>query len=123
MLDQIEVVTGASAVMQIRSGAPPATCGTANSGTLLASLSLPADWMANAASGAKAKLGAWEVLAASAEGVAAHFRIFDSAVTTCHAQGTVTATGGGGDLTLDNTSIAVGQKITITGFGLTSGNS
>jgi len=37
-------------------------------------------------------------------------------------QGTVTATGGGGDLELDNTSIAATQKVTITTFTLTAGN-
>jgi hypothetical protein len=37
-------------------------------------------------------------------------------------QGSITATGGGGDMTLDNTSIASGQTITVTGFTLTAGN-
>ncbi len=37
-LDQIETVTGTSPIMTIRSGAPPADCGTANSGTVLATL-------------------------------------------------------------------------------------
>jgi hypothetical protein len=36
-------------------------------------------------------------------------------------QGTVTATGGGGDMTLDNTSFAVGQQVNITSFTLTAG--
>jgi hypothetical protein len=34
----------------------------------------------------------------------------------------VTATGGGGDLTVDNTSFSAGQSFTITGFTLTDGN-
>lgn len=38
----------------------------------------------------------------------------------CHMQGTVTATGGGGDLTVDNTSIASGQTVQLTGFTLTA---
>jgi hypothetical protein len=33
----------------------------------------------------------------------------------------VTATGGGGDMTLDNTSIASGQQVTITSFTITAG--
>jgi hypothetical protein len=37
-------------------------------------------------------------------------------------QGTVTATGGGGDLTLDNTSIASAQSISINTFTITAGN-
>jgi hypothetical protein len=46
----------------------------------------------------------------------------DSGGTVCHMQGTVTATGGGGDMTIDNTSIASGQSVTVTGFTLTEGN-
>jgi hypothetical protein len=34
----------------------------------------------------------------------------------------VTATGGGGDLTLDNVVVALGQTVTITGFTLTEAN-
>jgi hypothetical protein len=37
-------------------------------------------------------------------------------------QGTVTATGGGGDMTLDNAVIALAQVVTITGFTLTDAN-
>jgi hypothetical protein len=37
-------------------------------------------------------------------------------------QGTVTATGGGGDMTVDNTSFATGQAFTVTVFTLNAGN-
>lgn len=57
-----------------------------------------------------------------AGGTAGYFRIVDSAGTTCHLQGTVTATGGGGDMTIDNTSIASGQTVNVTSFTLTDGN-
>ena len=60
---------------------------------------------------------------ADAAGTAGHFRIYTGpAGTVCHLQGTVTATGGGGDLTLDNAVIAAAQSLTITGFTLTDGN-
>jgi hypothetical protein len=36
-------------------------------------------------------------------------------------QGTVTATGAGGDMQLDNTNIATGQQINITTFTITAG--
>jgi hypothetical protein len=121
-LDSIETVIGADAILRIRTGAPPANCAAADSGTLLAEMILPSDWMAAAASGSKAKSGTWQDASANAAGVAAHFRIYNSAGTTCHIQGTVTATGGGGDMELDNTNIAIGQQITITGFTLTDGN-
>jgi len=120
-LDQIESTTGVSAKLQIRTGATPATCATAASGTLLAELVLPSDWMNAASAGSKAKLGTWSVAAAAA-GTAGHFRVVDSAGTNCHIQGTVTVTGGGGDMTLDNTNIAVGQIITTNTFTINAGN-
>jgi hypothetical protein len=121
-LDAVEVTVGASAILEIRTGAPPANCAAADTGTLLASCALPADWMAAAASGAKAKSGTWEDTSANAAGTAGHFRIKDSTGTTCHIQGTVTATGGGGDMEAVNTSFAVGQSFSVSGFSLTAAN-
>jgi hypothetical protein len=118
MLDNIESTISTAPTLEIRSGTVPATCATADAGTLLASMTLPSDWMAAAASGSKAKLGTWEDTSANATGTAGHFRIKQGG--TCHMQGTVTATGGGGDLTLDNTSIASGQAVSITTFTLTA---
>lgn len=46
----------------------------------------------------------------------------DSSGTVCHEQGTITATGGGGDMTVDNTSIASGQTVTVTTKTFTEGN-
>jgi hypothetical protein len=121
-LDAIETTVSTSAIMKIRTGAQPATCATADSGTVLATLNLPSDWMAAASSGSKAKSGTWEDTSADAAGTAAHFRIYASDGTTCHMQGSLTATGGGGDMTVDNTSFAAAQAFTITGFTLTDGN-
>ena len=120
ILDGLETFIGTSAVLKIKTGAPPATCDTADSGTVLATLSLPSDWMAVAANGTKAKSGTWEDVSADDTGTAAHWRIYASDGTTCHMQGTITATGGGGDMTLITTSITSGQPITITGFTLTA---
>lgn len=121
-LDAFESAVGTSAIIKIRTGAAPANCGTADSGSVLSTVSLPSDWMAAASGGTKAKSGTWEDTSADASGTAAHFRLYASDGTTCHAQGTVTATGGGGDMTVDNTSFASGQDFTITGFTLTAGN-
>jgi hypothetical protein len=95
--------------------------GTADSGTVLATMTLPSDWLAAASSGSKAKSGTWQDTSADAAGTAAHFRIYASDGTTAHIQGTVTATGGGGDMTLDNTSIASGQQVTISSFQIDAG--
>ena len=121
-LDAIETAIGASAVLKIRTGAPPANCAAADSGTVLATLALPADWMAGASGGTKALAGTWQDASADAAGTAAHFRLYASDGTTCHAQGTVTATGGGGDLTVDNTNFAAGQSFSVSSFTLTEGN-
>lgn len=119
-LDQVESTAGTSAVLRIYTGSQPADCATAASGTLLASMSLPSDWMAAASSGTKAKSGTWEDTSADGTGTAGYFRIWDSGVTTCHVQGSVGQ--GSGDLSLDNTSIVTGQQITITTFTITAGN-
>lgn len=124
-LDQVEVTTGATARLHLYSGSVPASCATAASGTKLLDFALPADWMSNASAGSKAKLGTWTGtgLAGAGSGTAAgYFRIMDSGNTTCHMQGTVTVTGGGGDLTLDNVSIAQNQTVTINTFTITAGN-
>lgn len=119
-LNAIETEVGTSAVLKIRTGAAPADVATADSGTVLATLSLPSDWLADAASGSKAKAGTWQDTSADASGTAAHFRIYKSDGTTAVLQGTVGQ--GSGDLSLDNTAIVAGQTVTISGFTLTDGN-
>lgn len=122
MLDQIESTTGTSAILTIRTGAQPANCGTANSGTVLATLNLPSDWMNAASGGTKTLLGTWQDASSDATGTAAHFRIHDSGGTVCHMQGSITATGGGGDMELTTTSLVATQPFSITTFTLTAGN-
>lgn len=121
-LDAVETAVGASAVLRIRSGSVPANCAAADTGTVLATLNLPSDWMAAASSGSKALSGTWSDTSADATGTAAHFRVYASDGTTAHIQGTITATGGGGDMTLDSVSITAGQTVTVTSFTLTDGN-
>jgi len=121
-LDVVESTIGTSAVLKIRTGAAPANCNTADSGTVLASCTLPSDWMAAASGGTKSLSGTWQDASADATGTAAHFRLYASDGTTCGAQGTVTITGGGGDMTVDNTSFAAAQVFTVTSFVLTAGN-
>jgi len=119
-LDAIETAIGASPTLEIRTGAQPADCAAPDSGTLLASMTLPANWMNAASGGTMTLAGTWEDLSADAAGTAAHFRIKQGA--TCHMQGNVTATGGGGDIELSAVSITATQSVTITAFTITDGN-
>jgi hypothetical protein len=121
-LDAIEAAIGASAILKFRSGAKPANITDASTGTVLATLNLPADYMAAAAGGVKSKSGTWEDIAADAAGTIGHFEITAADGTTVHMRGTVMATGGGGDMTVDNTVVAAGQDVLVTSFGITSGN-
>lgn len=123
-LDALETAVGVSAVLKIYdlTAGAPADCSAAITGTVLATLSLPSDWMAAASSGSKAKSGTWQDASADNAGTADFFRLFASDGTTCHAQGTVTATGGGGDMTVDNAVFAAGQSFTVNTFSITAGN-
>lgn len=118
--DVYESTIGTSPRLQFRTGAPPANCAAADAGTLLCEITLPSDWLGAASSGVKSLAGSWAGTGAAA-GTAGHFRIKNSAGSTTHHQGTVTATGGGGDLTLDNAVIAIGQAVTVSAFTLTEG--
>jgi hypothetical protein len=119
-LDAVESTTGTSAILTIRTGAAPANCGTANSGTVLATVTLPSDWMNAASGGTKTLLGTWADTSADATGTAAHFRIHNSAGTVCHIQGTVGTSGA--DMIVDNTSFTATQSFSVTSFTLTAGN-
>lgn len=48
MLDAIESTVGTAPILKIRSGAQPANCAAADSGTVGATMTLPSDWLAAA---------------------------------------------------------------------------
>lgn len=127
MLDAIETAIGAGPVLRFYSGTKPGKCSDASTGTLLASITLTGDFMSGASAAgnvvtkAKNPASTWSGQATTG-GVIGYYRIYDSSQTTCHEQGTVTATGGGGDITIDNTTVALNQTITITGKTITAGN-
>jgi hypothetical protein len=124
-LDALETAVGTAPKLRFYSGAMPANCGTAASGTLLSEASLPSDWMAAASAGAKAKAGTWTGTGAAAASTGTNIgyaRILDTAGTNVHWQGNVTVTGGGGAMTVDNVSIADTQPWTVTTFTITAGN-
>jgi len=121
MLDALEVSIGASPTLKLRTGSQPATCATADSGTVLTTMALPSDWMAAAASGSKALLGTWADSSADASGTAGHFRIYDS-TGTCRMQGSVTGVDGNGDMKLSLATLVEGQAVQVSTFTVTAGN-
>ena len=118
--DGYEAFIGTAPTVKIFTGSPPAHCSNADSGTVLATFTLPSDWLTAASTGTKTKLGTWSTTGANG-GNAGYFRIYDTSGTNCHEQGTVTASGGGGDMTLDNINIAVGQTVLVNSFTRTFG--
>jgi hypothetical protein len=118
-LDQIETTIGTAPILRIRSGAPPANCAAANTGTVGATLTLPSDWMAAASGGSKAKAGTWQDTSADASITVGHFRIHDSGDVACHMQGTCSTTG---DLDTDTDTLTAGQSFTVNTFTITAGN-
>jgi len=114
-LDATNANLGSSATLKIFSGAVPANCAAADPSGLLATITLPATPFAAASGGVLTKSGTWSTTG-SAAGTAASFRIYDSS-SNCAMQGNVTT-----DLILDNTSISIGQAITVTAFNDTAGN-
>ena len=128
-LDTIESTNGTSCSLEIRSGTVPANCAATRTGTVLATINLPSDWMAAAGTptaGAKTISGTWQDINADATGTAGHFCVYNSQATkdgtTCFIQGTVTAISGGGDMEVSSTSFTSGQSFTVSTFTLTDGN-
>ena len=125
LLDAIETAIGSAPVIELRTGALPANCAAASTGNLLSRDSIPADWMAAASGGTKAKSNTWTLtgLAGIATSNIGHFRMFQAgSPDVCVAQGDVTATGGGGAMTVDNISLAAAQAVTVNSFTLTAPN-
>jgi len=119
-LDLITTRAGTSAILRIYSGTQPATGGAET--TILAELVCNASAFAPAASSAVLTLNAIsDDASADATGTASWFRIQSSGATHV-LDGTVTATGGGGDMQLSTTSIVAGARISITSATITRNN-
>jgi hypothetical protein len=106
---------GGSGTLKIFSGAEPANCAAGDPSGLLCTITLPASPFAAPSAGSMAKAGSWTA-SASGTGTAASFRVYDGSAV-CHIQGAIPA-----DMTLDNTSIASGQAVTVNTFTITAGN-
>lgn len=121
-LEAVEATLGTTPLLRMYSGSMPANPATAASGTLLAELTLPSDWMGASSDGVKSKSGTWQDLSANNDGTLGYFRLLDVTGTDCGVQGTISLTGDGGDMIVDNTSVRTGQQIVVSTFTLTTGN-
>lgn len=116
LVDRFDLGTGAGK-LEIRSGTRPATANDLASGTLLATVTLIKPAFGTASSGA-ATLTDPAAVTGAADGTATWFRGMDSGNVVVF-DGSVTATGGGGDLTLSTTTISTGLTVDITGGSVT----
>ena len=112
-VDAITALLDGGGTLEIRTGSQPATPAAADSGTLLAEIELESTAYGPAASGEAQLAGAPLSADAVAGGTAGHFRLKDAQGNPV-VDGSVSESGGGGDLILDNTDINEGQKVNIT---------
>jgi hypothetical protein len=117
-LNQVAAKIGGGGMLRIFSGEERERCEAADPPGMLAEIELPDKPFRDADGGVLLMSAPWTGHGAHDAGkgtLANSFRVYD-ALGNCRMEGTVTAHEDGGDLLLDNPSIAAGQKIVIGGF-------
>ena len=118
---QIQSTVGGSATLVMYTGTQPVGgCAASPTGSPLITITLPNPFLGSPSSGAVAMSGSWTGTG-SGSGNAGYFRILDGS-SVCHVQGSITVTGGGGDMTLNSVVIGPTQPVSVTTFGVTAGN-
>lgn len=115
LVDRLDLTSAGT--IKIYTGTRPANPNAAITGTLLATVNLAATAFGSASNGVATIVDPAAVTAV-ATGTATHFRAANGAGTAVF-DGDVTATGGGGDLTLATTSITSGLSVDVTGGTVT----
>lgn len=116
IVDLLDV--GGAGSLRVRTGAQPAQGDDAATGTLLATFTLAATAFGAAADAnphADAVAAAIADATAVATGTAGYYEVLNNAGTV-QWTGSITATGGGGDLTLASTAITNGQTVSVTSW-------
>ena len=98
---------GSAATIEIRTGTKPATPETAATGTLLATVAISGSFTASGGTLTAADPASVTV---AASGTAGYFRLRTSG-GTAKLDGTVTATGSGGDMQLSTTALVAGGTV------------
>lgn len=117
-LDAITTAVGAAGKLNIYDGTRPATGGAATN--LLAQFTLGSPFAA-ASSGAVLSPTLPSATTGAIAGTATWFRVTTLGGTQV-IDGSVTATGGGGDLQLNSTAVSVGVNVTVASWTITRGN-
>lgn len=113
MVDRLDAGSGPGTI-QIRTGSQPAGPGSGATGTLLATLTCADPAFGAASTGVATLAGTPLLVAAVADGTAGWCRFLDSD-GNAKWDGSVTATGGGGQITLATTTITTGLTVQVTG--------
>ena len=117
MLTQLNTAIGTSALLEIFTGAPPANCAAAATGTLLGTFTCNAGGFGTV-SGGVLTVSAIANVTAGATGIAGYFRVLDSGGVTTHMQGTIATSGS--DLNITNTSINSGDTLIVSSWTITA---
>lgn len=129
-LNGIETTIGTAPKLRMFTGTRPANCAASSTGTMIVEMSLPSDWLENAADGVILKKGTWSGTSVAA-GVVGYYRIFDTAGTTCHEQGSVSqavtiatsaSTAAFGNLLTFASTSGVSVGFGVTGVGVSAGS-
>ncbi|MEU6754771.1 hypothetical protein ABZ914_51830, partial [Spirillospora sp. NPDC046719] len=108
----LDAGSGAGTI-KVYSGSQPATANDAESGTLLVEFELADPAFGAASSGVASLAGTPLSAVGAAAGTAGWFRAEDSTGANV-LDGSVTATGGGGDLELSTTTVSIGLTVELT---------
>jgi hypothetical protein len=115
MADSVDALinTPGPGTIKVYSGTQPANANSAITGTLLVSFTLDNPAFGTASGGVVTLSGTPLSQTGVAAGTATHFRCANATPATVF-DGSVTATGGGGQLQLNTTTISVGVTVQIT---------
>lgn len=105
--------------IELRTGSQPANPGTSASGTLLATLTLSDPAFGSPSTGVVTAAAITGDASADATGTAGWFRAYDSSDAAV-IDGSVSGSGGGGDMILSSTSIVAGGTVDITSWTITA---
>ena len=117
IVDEVDAGAGAGDIV-IRTGAPPATPATADSGTLLATLPVQDPAFGAASVGVSTANAITSDTSAAATGIAGHFRIRDSNTVVIW-QGTAGESADTPDLEFDDKNIVIGGTVAISSLTAT----